>query len=158
MMTILTLMQDDSVAGNTWDVRVESPLAMHAKVYVIFLLVVCIVAAVKLARTWWGALPFLYLRRALRPTYLAELRARKTSLGQWMGITMLGWAVVTAIDLARAFEEMRIANTGNGRVRFIFLYALAEDSTLLVCAMTIVLVLYLVRWNVMRRMERLEVR
>ena len=58
------------------------------KAYILFLLTVCVVAIVKLARTWRAVVPF---RSAGNPAGLTWLESNIESLRYWRGQTYQGW-------------------------------------------------------------------
>jgi hypothetical protein len=155
-MTIaLMLMQAEVAGGNTWDMRSDGypQLSFYTKLYILFLMAMCFVALVKLAKTWWKALPFLYLRRALRPTYLAELRERKTSLAQWIGVTLIGFGIVWALEIKSAWAGIETTHaTGIG----VIAYQVRDQMDFAVMVLVVVLAMFLLRWHVIRRIEKLE--
>jgi hypothetical protein len=139
---------------NTWELNgMGHHLDKYVELYILFLLIIFVVAATKLANTWRGAPPFAYLKRVLRPTYLAELRANKTSLGQWIGGTVIVWGIVISIGLG---EFVMSSLSSHASVLGEFMYAMRDQTVLFTMTLVVVLALYLVRWNVMSRLEKLR--
>jgi len=69
----------------TWDIRtIHYTLPTKFKLYLIFLLVVCVATSIKLVRLWIAAPPFCLSRQAHNPAYVQQLEYAKTSLKQWM--------------------------------------------------------------------------
>jgi hypothetical protein len=148
----MLLMQADS-GTNMWDMTTMwDSHSRAAEAFSFFLLVAFVVALVKLVRTWRGAPPFVYLKRTLRPTYFVELRALRTSLGQWIGLVLLAWGAVTAAEAGRICYDILVTH----RVETILMTFEARNLVgMFQGAMWAALALYFVRWSVIRRMERL---
>ena len=138
----------------TWEYRhiIREP-STSFKLYVFFLLLVCIVAVVKLLRAWRGAPPFRLSAKEESPTYVQELHASASSLRQWIGLTFLGWGIFTSISLVdvcyRALSEKVLGWAT-------FLFVLTDYAHALNMALFAVLLLYLIRWHMLTRIDRLE--
>jgi hypothetical protein len=83
--------------STTWDLRhMTREPSTSTKIYMLFLLVVCIVTTGKLISVWRRALPFRLSQRAGNPDYPRLLQTSGTSLRQWICLTVLTWGVFAA--------------------------------------------------------------
>lgn len=140
--------------SGTWDLRyVDREPSNILKIYILFLLVVCIVTSVRLIRVWRAAPPFGLSRQAGNPAYLRLLHASSTSLRQWIGATFLGWGIFASVSLHDFCNGLLAEkSTGHGVISF----AIQEFSTTLTIALLVVLFLFLARWHMLERIERLH--
>lgn len=123
------------------------------KVYLLFLIVVCAVTSVKLVRIWRVAPPFRPSRRANDPGYQKLLRMSGRSLSQWIECTFLGWGILTSTTLYDVCNGvMNEKATGSGVIAFV----IRDFSTALIMALCVVSFVFLVRWHVFARFERLS--
>jgi hypothetical protein len=140
----------------TWDPRyINRPLSTSFKIYVFFLLTVCIVTIVQLLKAWRAAPPFRLSRQANNPAYLKMLEASRTRLKQWIFCTLLAWGILTSTSLYdvcnRLLGEKRI---GSGE----YLFVLEDYAAALTMALLVVLFAFLVRWHLVTRIEDLHTR
>ena len=138
----------------TFDLRymITEPSA-SLKAYLLFLFVVCVVAAVKLTRVWRAAPPFLLSRQAGNPAYQQLLRTSTISLTQWINFTFLAWGILVSVSLYDVCDRM----LGEKNVVWFALHLVIQDySVSLVLALLAVLLLFLVRWHMINRTERLR--
>ena len=138
----------------TWDPQnmIVEP-SIGQKIYVLFLVVVCVVTIVKLIRIWRVALPLRLSTQANNPSYLKLLRSTHGSLSYWMWCMFLGWGILsfTALyDFCNGMLNEKV--TG----RMVILLEIRELSTSLAMALWVVLFVFLVRWHVSNRIERLR--
>lgn len=123
------------------------------KVYIVFLFVVCIVAMVKLIRVWRAAPPFRLSRQSGSPGYLRLLETSSISLKHWMVSTFLSWGILTSIGVYdvrdRFLDDKRIGS-------MVILFVIEDFSKALTMALLVVLILFLVRWHVVRRIDSLR--
>ena len=127
--------------------------SMGLKVYVWFLLFVCLVTTIKLIRIWRGAAPFRLSRQRNHAAYLQVLRTSCKSLAQWIGCTFLGWGILashTLYNLCRGMLNEKV--TG----RLVILFAVEDFATSLTMALWVVSFAYLARWHMITRIRRLE--
>lgn len=123
------------------------------KLYLLFLVVVCIASIVKLARVWWTAPPFRLSRGANDGDYLSLLQSSSASLRRWIGVTFLGWgALISASAYGvcdRLLDEQHIGVAT-------FLVVVADYAEATTMALFVVTLLYLVRWHIEVRFEKLR--
>ncbi len=122
-------------------------------IYVLFLFLVCIVTSVKLVRVWRPALPFRLSRQASSPAYLQSLESSSSSLKQWIGSAFLAWGIFASISLTDACNRL-LANKTIGN--FVILFVIQDFSMTLTMALLVVLFLFLVRWHMLKRIERIS--
>jgi len=123
------------------------------KIYMLFLIVVCIATIIKLIRVWRTALPFRLSSQAKNPDYLKLLRTSSRSLSHWIGCTFLAWAILssTAIyDVCRGMRNEKVTGMG------VILFVIQDFSTALSMALWVVSFVFLVRWHVSNRIEHLR--
>ena len=123
------------------------------RLYILFLVLVCIVAAINLFKIWRGAPPFKLSLKRDSPTYIQVLETSATTLRQWIGLTFLGWGIFASLDLVDVcnhFLEQGIVR-GAGILLVIIDYSMTLNMTLVVA-----LLLYLARWYMLKRIERLH--
>jgi hypothetical protein len=125
----------------------------NVKLYILFLLAVCVVTSVKLARLWIAAPPFRLNRQADNPVYLRKLSCAKNSLKQWMALTLLVWGIFTSVSVYDVCNTLLDEKVFGG----LLLISLAgEFSTALTLCLVVVLYTLLVRWHVVMRVEYLH--
>src|SRR5258708_5809317 len=137
----------------TWDLRtVCYTPSTSTKVYLLFILLTFVVAIAKLLRIWWAAPPFRPRPKGDLSKHVQMLRASTSSLGRWIGLTFLAWGILASRNLVDAYYGLaaeKIRWTGST------LFAISESASALNAALFAVLFLYLSRWYIVRRMERL---
>jgi hypothetical protein len=138
----------------TWDLRSTPPEASTGlKIYILFLLVVCVVSTIKLIRIWRAVPPFRLSRRANDPSYLHLLQVSGTSLKQWVSFTFLAWGIVASTTLTDVCNGL-LAEKSEGR--YVIISLLQDFSTTLSMALLVVLFVFLARWHVLKRIDRLR--
>jgi hypothetical protein len=138
----------------TWDLRrMTREPSTGMMIYVLFLFLVCIVTSVKLVRVWRAAPPFRLSRQASSPAYLELLETSSSSLKQWIGSTFLGWGIVASISLTDVCSRL-LDDKGIGSS--VILFVIQDFSTALTMALLVVLFLFLVRWQMLKRIEHLR--
>jgi hypothetical protein len=142
------MLQESS--STTWDLRtmVIEPSGI-LKAYIFFLLTVCVVAIVKLVRSWRLVPPF---RSATDKASVPRLRSTIESLRYWRGVTYQGWGIFASISLYelcdRLLDQRRVGD-------LLVVFLIREFSTALTMALLVALFLYLVQWHLHRRAEKL---
>lgn len=138
----------------TWDPQnlIVEP-STGQKTYVLFLVVVCIVTIAKLIRVWRVALPFRLSTHANYPSYLKLLRSTQGSLCRWMWCIFLGWGILSSTALY-GFCNGMLNEKVTGRM--VVLIHIRESSALLATALWVASFVFLVRWHVSSRIERLR--
>ncbi|HLM80881.1 MAG TPA: hypothetical protein VK302_09625 [Terriglobales bacterium] len=144
-------MLQESVGWDTQNLIREPSTSF--KIYMLFLIVVCVVTIVKLMRVWRAAPPFRLSSQAKNPDYLKLLRISSRSLSHWIGFTFLGWAILSSTTLYNVCSEMRREDvTGLGGILFV----IQDFSMALSMALWVVLFVFLVQWHVSSRIGRLR--
>ncbi len=138
----------------TWDPRnlIVEP-STSIKLYILFLILVCIVTSAKLGRVWLAAPLFGLARQAGNPAYLRLLETLSASLKLWIGFTFLGWGIFTSIsvyDVCNRLLDDKVIGS------FMIVFVIQEFSTVLSMALFVVLFVFLVRWHVVKRLEHLS--
>jgi hypothetical protein len=143
-------MQQDS-AG--WDLRyIYREPSTSFRLYLLFLLVVCIVASIRLIRIWRAAPPFRLSAEANSPAYLRLLQTSSTSLKQWIGCTFLAWGILTSTSLYDDCNRLLGQKVlGSGAILFV----IEDYSAALTLALLVVLFLFLVLWHILNRIQHL---
>lgn len=138
----------------TWELRnVPREASTSLKIYILFLLVVCVVTTIKLLRIWRAAPPFIPSRQANNPSYFQFLQTSGTSLKQWITFTFLGWGIAASITLSHVCNGLL---TERLEGRYVVLSVIEDFSTTLALALLVVLFLFLARWHVLKRIEHLR--
>ncbi len=130
----------------------HSPPSTAVKLYVLFLLVVCVVTAIKLARLWIAVPPFRLNRKTLNPDYFHRLANAKTSLKQWMVATQLVGGIFISVSIYGVCNRLLDQKAFGG---LLIIFIIAEFSTALSSCLIVVLFTLLVRWHIIKRMEHL---
>ena len=138
----------------TWDLQqIYREPSTSVKIYVLFLLVVCIVTSVELFRAWRVAPPFRLSRQVGNPSYPKMLEASRTRLRQWILCIFLAMGILTSINLSDVCNLMLGEKTmGHGLI----LFAFRDYGADLTLGFLAVLFAFLVRWHFLARIERLH--
>ena len=144
-------MQDQA----TFDLRYIFPEpSIGSRLYMLLLFVTCVAATIKLFKVWHVALPFRHSRKEDSPTYLRQLQASAMSIQQWMGFTFLAWGILASVHLTETCRFI-LNDRGRGHAQLI-LFDLIENATYLSMALLVVAFLYIIRWHMLRRGDRLR--
>jgi hypothetical protein len=138
----------------TWDLRTLMPgPSLGFKFYMLFLLVTWVTASVKIYRVWRAAPPFRLSRQSDSPSYLRQLQISSCSLQHWIGFTFLLWGTFASISLSGT--SFRILND---RVitKAAILFGVIDCTMALNMALFTVIFLYVIRWYLAKRIERLQ--
>src|SRR5258708_18186486 len=122
------------------------------RIYMLFLIVVCVATIIKLIRVWRGAPPFRLSSQAKNLDYLQLLRISSHSLSHWIGCTFLAWAILSSTvvyDVCRGLQNEKA--TGLAVILFLF----QDFSSALSITLWVVLFVFLARWHVSGRIARL---
>jgi branched-subunit amino acid transport protein AzlD len=144
-------MLQESVGWDTQNLIREPSTSF--KIYLMFLIVVCVATIIKLIRVWRGAPPFRLSSQAKNPDYLKLLRISSHSLSHWIGCTFLVWAILssTAVyDVCRGMQNEKATGLA------VILFVIQDFSIALSMALWVVLFVFLVRWHVSGRIARLR--
>jgi hypothetical protein len=143
--------QEESAAWNFQNIHRQTSTSF--KVYLFFLLFVCVVTSVKLLKAWRAAPPFSLPRQVSNPAYLRTLEDSCTSLKYWIGCILLAWGVMTSTSLVEVSNRLLREKTIGSAT---FLILLEDYSVVLSLALFVVLFVFLVRWHLLLRIERLQ--
>ena len=135
-----------------WDPVVQEP-SIAFRLYLLFLVIACSVTVVRLIRIWLAVPPFWCSKRASDPDYIKLLRKSSLSLLHWIGCTFLVWAILCATTLdvvCRGLLDEKA--TGWAVIQFM----IRDISLELGLALWVVSFIFLVRWHVSNRIERLR--
>ena len=144
-------MLQESVGWDTQNLIREPSTSF--KIYVVFLIVVCVATSIKLIRVWRVAPPFRLSSQAKSPDYLNLLRISGHSLSHWIMCTFLAWAILTSTavyDVCRGMQNEKTTGLA------VILFVIQDFSSALSMALWVVLFVFLVRWHVSGRIARLR--
>ena len=146
------MLQDDSSIG--WDPLEFHPyVSLSLRIYAFFAVIAVIVTTTRLISLWIAAPPFWLSRQAHNPDYLRRLRTESDSVKQWMICTLLGWGGVASIELVHTSTRLVVAMVyGTSTI----LFAIRDFSMHAELASVIALFLFLVRWHLLNRIDRLD--
>lgn len=123
------------------------------KLYLLFLLIVCLVTSVELLKAWRSAPPFRLSNEAGNPAYLRMLEASRTRLKQWIYCTFLAWGILISTSLYDVSNRLLGEKTiGSG----VILFVLGDYADSLTMALLVVLFAFLARWHLVARIEHLR--
>jgi len=137
-----------------WDTQglIREP-STSFKIYILFLIVVCIVTIIKLIRVWRGAPPFRLSSQTKNRDYLKLLQISCNSLSHWIRCIFLAWAILsstTVYDICRGMRNEKTTGLG------VILFVIQDFSTALSMALWVGVFVFLARWHVSNRIERLR--
>jgi hypothetical protein len=141
--------------GSTgWElVSINREPSIGLKFYATFLLLACVLGSIKLIRVWWLAPPFRLSRQATNAPYLGFLRGSVSSLKQWIICTLLvaGIFLCTQVygDCNKLLVQKRIGAD-------LIVFVVRDDAAALVMSLWVVLLLFLIRWHMLKRIEHLR--
>jgi hypothetical protein len=146
-------MVQESVGWDLKDLDMFHKPSASFKIYMLFLLVVGVVTIIKLIRVWRAAPPFRLSSQAENPSYLKLLRISHRSLCHWAWCPFLGWAILSSASIYNVCYGM-LNEMVTGRP--VILYVILDLFTSLSMALWVALFVFLVRWHVCNRIERLR--
>jgi hypothetical protein len=130
---------------------VDGEIWIGCKIYWWFLLATLGWATFKIFRVWLRVPPFSSkAKQASGPDRVRSWQRLARSVARWAGLVLIGAALLVSIALCRmASEPPQIAiSTG------VFLSVERDVGVSLIAAFFVVLVLYLIRWHLVLRIER----
>jgi hypothetical protein len=122
------------------------------KVYLLFLLVVCVVTCAKLVRVWKGAPPFRASAMVDTPEYRALLHTTSRSLHQWIGSVVLAYGLLISTSVYNVCRDVLNDNRVGGAALF---FVIQDYAAALSVALFVISLAFLARWHMLRRIERL---
>lgn len=123
------------------------------KLYILSLLIVCIVTCTKLIRIWVAVPPFTGSSKASSPEYIALLRRSSRSLKQWIGCVLLSYALLFSTSLYGVCRDVLNDNRAGCAV---LLLVIEDYAGALSMALVVISMVFLARWHLVRRIERLD--
>lgn len=137
----------------TWDYRRmwDGP-SPYLWLYLLFLLLACIVAIAKLLRVWRVAPPFKLSTVTDRSAYARTLRASASSLQRWIGATFFSWAILVSFNVINVGQRILEQREPWGASVLIVIMSYSEALS---GALLVALLLYLIRWHILKRIEYL---
>jgi hypothetical protein len=122
-------------------------------VYTLLLFVVFIVAGVSIIKIWWMVPPFRG-PRAIEPlVYRRLLETTRNRLRQWMLLAFLVWGLCESMEIGRVTFRLL------GQPRNItpgILFAVRDFTTGVNMVLIDALLIFLLRWHILQRIERLR--
>ena len=129
-----------------WDLRyVNTPTRLDEKLFIFLMLTALIVVAIKLVRV-------LSLSRSSPEISRDSLRKIASSLGQWLFVPLFAWGLLASHHLYILCQGLLVEKTIHVSLP---LYNLGELAVELYLSLIVSLVAFLVRWHVLKRLERL---
>jgi hypothetical protein len=152
---LMFIMQD---SGTSWDFNTMT--GTHApsgatQLYMLFLLAACVVGGVKLLDAWRTAARLRKDSPTEQPEYFRILLTHITSLKRWIQLTILTWGFCLCVNVVRDLTRLGL-NFREIQNSFALLTALRDYLAFSTMAMFVVTFLYLVRWDLLNRVERLQ--
>ena len=135
----------------TWDLHPEPSIGFN--LYILFLLVACVVASAKLIKAWRGAGLFRSPHQIHNPAYVQNLDAASISLKHWIGCTFLVWGCYFTSHLYNVCSGLQASRTIGTQT---ILFVIQDFAAGLAMTFLAVLFLFVVRWYVVKRVERLR--
>jgi hypothetical protein len=125
------------------------------KLYVLFFLIACLVPIVELFKAWRIALPFRLSRQVSNLAYPKLLEASGARLTQWIFFTFLTSGLCISLSLYDVCNRLM-----NEKVVGIFtiLLVLSDYATALTMTFIAILLMFLVRWHFIARINYLRTR
>jgi hypothetical protein len=123
------------------------------KLFILFFLTACSVAIVELFKAWRIAPPFRLSRQASNAAYPKLLEASGARLKQWIFFTLLTSGLCISLTLNLVCNRlMNVKVLGISTIIFI----LADYATVLTMTLFAILLLFLVRWHFIDRINYLR--
>jgi hypothetical protein len=144
-------MPQETVGWDLKNLMVEPSTSF--KLYVLFLLIVSVVAATHLIKVL-RVYPFLRVsRQADSSSAMVKLLSSSASLRFWMGCTWLAWGILMSTNVHTLCDHMLDeTHLGVG----VFLIVIRDYSAILTMTLVVFSVLFLVRWRALKGIERLR--
>jgi hypothetical protein len=139
-----------------WDLRnLDRWPSASEQLYVLFLLLVCLVASIRLFRVWRAAPPFKLSRQVNNTAYIRMLEAASKSLTQWILCILLVWGIFTSVASYAAWDnslKLKEEFLRSSEIRSAF----RDCSQALTRALLAALYAFLIRWHILTRIKALR--
>ena len=122
------------------------------KLYLLFLTIVCLVTCIKLIKVWVAVPPFRASSKPPSPEYSTLLRRSASSLKHWIGSLILSYALLFSTSLYGVCRDVLNDNRVGGAALF---FVVEDYAAALSMALLVISTVFLVRWHLVRRIERL---
>jgi len=126
---------------------------MAENVFLLYLLLACVIAIVKLAKVWRPGLGFKPSPNKGTPEHLHSLQTAATSLSQRMGVTFLSWGILISGNLISVCSALLGQETIGWGTAVLVLLDYARFLNWTLYAVTF---LFLIRWQVLKRIEKIS--
>jgi hypothetical protein len=136
-----------------WDPRfIDRTPSTALKIYGLFLLVACVVTLFNLARVWRAVPPFSRKSPAVPSAYLGLLRATASRCGRWIALIFLAWGLLTSTSVYDLCSSLLVEKVTGRNQLLLMIQGFSSDLSM---ALWVVLFVYLARWHLLVRLERL---
>jgi hypothetical protein len=147
------MFQDEVAPPQAWELREPPQLSPSARLYLLFLLIVCVVVAIELFRAWRLAPPFGLSRQRNNPSYLKGLETARTRITQWILRSFLVLGIHTSLSLLRVCSLL----LGESSISAVsFLLAFREYAAELMMGLSVAFFGFLIQWHFLLRIKRLR--
>lgn len=150
--SVYRLLQNPDEGWHLVKMWVEPILAV--KLYVLFVLVSLLVALVQLLRNWFLGPPFRHLPADSAQRVALIFRSQALSLRRWIFLSLLAWAGVTLAGTLNMLGGISASRGNIGLPLMADVFADLLQPTVLFW--WVLSLLYVVRWHILWRAERLE--
>jgi hypothetical protein len=133
----------------TWDLRQLNWEPAGSKFYMLFLLLVWTFAGAKIFRLWWAMRRMRNASISCAASAIQNLQASNSSLGQWTGLTLLGWGLFASFSLGSLCTSLLNQNIGNVDILLI----VRGYAATLTMALLTVTVLFMFHWNFLKKIQ-----
>jgi hypothetical protein len=131
----------------SWDIsQTTHAPPITSKLYILYLLVTCVVVAVKLAGAWNQAARLRASEQQLRTVRIQRILAQITSLKRWMWLTVLGCALCLSVDIVSDLNRFLTYHSDLEHPSSA-LFLLSDYFAVFTMALFVITFVYLVRWH-----------
>jgi hypothetical protein len=125
--------------------------------YFLTIIVACLLATARVFRIWRVGRQPLDATSCVK--YSEQIQESILNLQQWRGFLLITWGIVVAVNFREAWQGARAATAngyfGRGDVSTL-LFNLRNVTTSLIAALVASALLYLARWYLLKRLERVK--
>ena len=135
----------------TAPIIVDRELWIGYKIYIWFLFATFAWATQRLLRVWFQVPPFVG-KVTSDPAYLSGLKRFATNIARWLGLIMIGWVLLVAAAIGRTIAVLGTVAFANTEAEVVSV--IGDLSGSMAAALSVALLLYLIRWHILGRVER----
>lgn len=136
-----------------WDLTVDAHPSLALQLYRLFVLISLVVGVASICRSWILVPPFRHVPTEIAYRAATTFRRQAVSIRRWMILNVLGWGAITVTELIDLFRGMWVSRTVGMQVIAVGLEDVLRPSGVLFLTL---IVLYVLRWHILWRAERLE--